>query len=42
MAEEILRIDPKFSVESFSRTFTVKKQEEKELFIGGLRKAGLK
>jgi adenylate cyclase len=42
IAKEILRIDPKFSVESFSRTLKIKNQAEKELFIGGLRKAGLK
>lgn len=41
-AKEILRIDPKFSVESFSKILTYKKQEDKELYIGGLRKAGLK
>ncbi len=42
VAKEVLRIDPKFSVESFSRTLNLKNQAEKELFIGGLRKAGLK
>jgi adenylate cyclase len=41
-AKEILRIDPKFSVEYFSKTVKLKKQADKELFIGGLRKAGLK
>ncbi len=41
-AKEILRINPKFSVEYISKTFTWKKQENKELYIGGLRKAGLK
>jgi len=41
-AKEILRINPKFPVKSFSKTISYKKQEDKELFIGGLRKAGLK
>jgi len=42
IAEKILRIDPQFSLESFSRTLRIKDQAQKELFIGGLRKAGLK
>jgi tetratricopeptide (TPR) repeat protein len=41
-AKEILKINPKFSVESYSKARAYKKQEDKELFIGGLRKAGLK
>jgi len=40
-AEEILRINPRFSVEYFSKTLTYQKADI-ELFIGSLRKAGLK
>jgi adenylate cyclase len=40
-AKEVLRIDPKFSVETYSKAFPYKVKEEQELFIGGLRKAGL-
>jgi adenylate cyclase len=39
---EILRIEPKFSVEYFSRTLAYKNQADKEIFITALRKAGLK
>ena len=41
-AAGVLRINPKFSVEYFSRMIKFKKQEDKELFFNGLRKAGLK
>jgi len=41
-AAEVLRINPKFSVEYFSKMLKLKKQEDKELIIDGLRKAGLK
>ena len=40
-AKEVLRIDPKFSVETFARSFAHKEKEQNELFFGGLRKAGL-
>jgi tetratricopeptide (TPR) repeat protein len=40
-AKEVLRIDPKFSVETYSKAFPYKGKEEQEQFIGGLRKAGL-
>jgi adenylate cyclase len=40
-AAEILRINPQFSVEYLSKMSTFKKAD-KELFIGSLRKAGLK
>ncbi|UCG66299.1 MAG: tetratricopeptide repeat protein, partial [Deltaproteobacteria bacterium] len=42
VAAEILRIEPKFSVEYFSRTLAYKNQADKEIFITALRKAGLK
>jgi adenylate cyclase len=42
VAAEILRIDPNFSVEDFSRRLTYKNQGDKDRFIGALRKAGLK
>jgi hypothetical protein len=40
-AAEILKINPRFSVEYLSKTLTYKKAD-KELFISNLRKAGLK
>jgi adenylate cyclase len=40
-AAEILRINPRFSVEYFSKTLPFEKTD-KELFFGNLRKAGLK
>ncbi len=40
-ATKIRRIDPNFSVEAFSRRLTYKNQEDKDRFIGALRKAGL-
>ena len=42
VAEEVLRIAPKFSVDFFSKTLTYKNQTDKETFISALRKAGLK
>jgi adenylate cyclase len=39
---KILKIEPKFSVEYYSKTLTYKNQADKETFIGALRKAGLK
>jgi adenylate cyclase len=41
-AAEVIRIDPKFSVEYYSKTLPYKNQADRELFINGLRKAGLK
>jgi len=40
-ATEVLRMNPKFSVEEFGKRFTSKDQESKEKFLGALRKAGL-
>jgi adenylate cyclase len=39
---EVLRIDPKFSVEYFAKTIPYKNQADIELAIDALRKAGLK
>jgi adenylate cyclase len=41
-AAEVLRIDPKFSAEYYSKTLPYKNQADRELFFNGLRKAGLK
>jgi len=41
-AKEVIRIDPIFSLESFEKTVSLKKQEDKELYFASLRKAGLK
>jgi adenylate cyclase len=41
-ASEVLRIDPKFSLEGFSKTLVYKNQVDRDRFIGALRKAGLK
>jgi adenylate cyclase len=41
-AEEVLRINPKFSLEKFAQNVTYKNQEDKERLIGALRQAGLK
>jgi adenylate cyclase len=41
-AAEVLRINPKFSLEKYSKRVTYKNQEDKERFIIALRKAGLK
>ena len=41
-AAEVLRINPKFSLEKFAQSVTYKDQEDKERLIGALRKAGLK
>ncbi len=41
-AAELLRIDPKFSVEYVAKTNPAKKPADTEKFIQGLRKAGLK
>ena len=41
-AAEVLRINPKFLVDSWARTIPYKNEADKELTIGALRKAGLK
>jgi len=41
-AAEVLRINPKFSLEKFAQSVTYKNQEDKERLIGELGKAGLK
>jgi adenylate cyclase len=41
-AAEVLRIDPKWSLEHFAKRLPYKRQSDKDRFIGGLRKAGLK
>jgi adenylate cyclase len=41
-AAEVLRINPKFSLEKFAQHVTYENQEDKERLIGAMRKAGLK
>jgi adenylate cyclase len=41
-AAEVLRINPKFLIDSWAKTMPYKNQADKELTIGALRKAGLK
>ncbi|MEJ2070498.1 MAG: tetratricopeptide repeat protein [Syntrophobacterales bacterium] len=41
-AAEVLRIQPKFSLEKFGKKLSYKKEEGRERFINALRKAGLK
>jgi len=41
-ASQIVRIDPKFSLEVFARSLTYKNENHKEFWIDNLRKAGLK
>ena len=41
-AGEVLRIQPKFSLEYFAKTLPFKNQADKERYVGALRKAGLK
>jgi adenylate cyclase len=40
-AQEVLRINPKFSLEQFSRSLVYKNHADKDRFIDALRKAGL-
>jgi hypothetical protein len=40
-ASEVLRIDPKFSLEGFSKTLVYKNQTDRDRFIDALAKAGL-
>jgi pentatricopeptide repeat protein len=41
-AAKVLRIDPKFSVNSYTKVLPFKDQSEKDKYINALRKAGLK
>jgi hypothetical protein len=41
-AEEVLKINPKFSLENFIKTLPHKNKADKDLVIEALRKAGLK
>jgi TolB-like protein len=41
-AEEVLKINPKFSLENFAETLPYKKKADKGLIIEAMRKAGLK
>ena len=41
-AGEVLRINPKFSVDHWEKTIPYRNKADKELIIGALRKAGLK
>jgi len=41
-AEEVLRINPKFSVDKFAKQFLMKDQSEMDKIVNALRKAGLK
>jgi len=41
-AEEVLRINPKFSVDKYARQFLLKDQSEMDKIVNALRKAGLK
>jgi adenylate cyclase len=40
-AAEVLRIQPKFSLKGFEKKLTYKRVEDREKFLGALRKAGL-
>ena len=40
-AAEVLRIQPKLSLEKFEKKLTYKREADREKFIGALRKAGL-
>jgi len=40
-AEEVLRLNPKFSLEHFSRSLAYKNKADKERYLSSLRKAGL-
>ena len=41
-AAEVLRINPKFSLDSWAKTFRYKDQSQKDKIVNALRKAGLK
>jgi len=40
-AAEVLRIQPKFTLKNFEKKLTYKKKEDREKFLGALRKAGI-
>jgi adenylate cyclase len=42
IASEVLRIDPKFSLENYSKTLMYKNQADRDRIVDDLRKAGLK
>jgi adenylate cyclase len=42
VAEEVLRINPKFSLDYYAKTLPYKDQSEKDKIIDAMRKAGLK
>ena len=41
-AAEVLRINPKFSLKTWEKKVTYKKEADREKILGALRKAGLK
>jgi adenylate cyclase len=41
-AEQVLRINPKFSLESYAKTLPYKNKADIERYVAALRKAGLK
>jgi len=41
-AEEVLRIDPKFSIERYAKSLAFMNQAYRDLSVAALRKAGLK
>ena len=41
-AAEVLRIDPKFSLDCYAKILPYKDQSQKDKFVNALRKAGLK
>jgi hypothetical protein len=41
-AAELLKIQPKFSVEQLEKKLTYKREEDRDRVLGALRKAGLR
>jgi len=41
-AKELLKVQPNFTLEYFAKQLTYKNDADRELFLNGLRKAGLK
>ena len=41
-ASEVIRINPKFSLENYAKTLAYKDQSETDKYVNALRKAGLK
>ena len=41
-ASEVLRINPKFSLDYYAKYFAFKDQSAEDKYVGALRKAGLK